>query len=433
MADYQVLIVGAGLAGLHCALRLSTKFPTLTIAIAEAYNYVGGRVVSYSPRGFEGVHWENGAGRIHSSHTLVKNYLRRYGLTETPISSSQVFNGSYYKGKNSWDSFAEILVKSLEHLPPRTLSSHTVQELLDTTFTEASARDLLLRFPYRSEVNTLRADLALAAFKAEMGTNSNYTCVREGLSALTAAMKEELERRGVTFLMRHRLSAVEPNTTPIVCKFKTTNAESKKGQPQRGHARILADKVILALHSKALKGVSPFANLPVLRHLSMKPLLRTYAIFKPSSMYPRPGKVWFEDMPHTVTDTPLRYIIPINPKQGTIMTSYTDADDTRPWMKILEEEGEEMLGKTIVKQLRQEFSGVHIPDPEFFKAHPWSEGCTYWLPGSYSPEEESEKVMCPQPTKWQTLYVCGESYSLRQAWMEGALEHAEAMIKKYFL
>jgi hypothetical protein len=31
------------------------------------------------------------------------------------------------------------------------------------------------------------------------------------------------------------------------------------------------------------------------------------------------------------------------------------------------------------------------------------------------------------------LYVAGESYSLRQAWMEGALEHADQMLSTYLL
>ena len=47
MADYDVLIVGAGIAGLHCALRISEKFPSKRIAIAEAYDYTGGRIFTF--------------------------------------------------------------------------------------------------------------------------------------------------------------------------------------------------------------------------------------------------------------------------------------------------------------------------------------------------------------------------------------------------
>jgi hypothetical protein len=160
----------------------------------------------------------------------------------------------------------------------------------------------------------------------------------------------------------------------------------------------------------------------------MKPLLRTYAIF------PAPAGVpWFNGMSSMITDEKLRYIIPINPKQGTIMTSYTDDDDTKPWVKILHNDGEKALGKSIVKDLRSLMRNTEIPDPLYFKAHLWTKGCTYWLPGLYKPEVMSEKVMNPLPGMWQGLYVCGESFSLRQAWMEGALEHADAMLDKYLL
>ena len=158
----------------------------------------------------------------------------------------------------------------------------------------------------------------------------------------------------------------------------------------------------------------------------MEPLLRTYGIF------PTKPNPWFEGMKTTVTDSPLRYVIPINPKQGTIMTSYTDAQDTKQYLKLLDK-SPKLLEKCILKDLRDLFPDCDIPNPLFFKAHPWYEGCTYWLPGLYDPKEESEAIMNPMPKRFEHLYVCGESYSLRQAWMEGALEHAEAMLKKYFL
>jgi hypothetical protein len=423
IADYQVLIVGAGLAGLHCALRLSTRFPSLKIAIAEAYGYVGGRVTTYHPKGFPGIQWENGAGRIHSSHRFVRNYLKHYKLHEIPLDKKTVYIGpGHLNGsENTWESFSEIIVKTLGSLPHRTLEMHTVQELLESTIGKEKTNDLLAHFPYRSEVTTLRGDLALASFHKEMGSNADFYCVKEGLSALTDAMRKDLEKRGVVFLLHHRLSSVEPSTTPIACKFVQTE-EAKKT-----HVRITADKVILALHSSALKSIHPFYNLPALRRLQMQPLLRTYGIFPTDK-----GGPWFKDITKTVTDGPLRFIIPYNTAQGTIMTSYTDGDDTKQWLGLLKE-GNHVLESALIQELRKQFPKKQIPAPLYFKAHPWFDGCTYWTPGSYSPQEESEKIMCPQPTKWQTLYVCGESFSMRQAWMEGALEHAEAMLNKYFL
>jgi len=415
LADYQVLIIGAGLSGLHCALRLSERNPNLSIAIAEEYNYLGGRVFTYTPKEFPDVHWESGAGRVHYSHKLVNSYVTKYKLTKIPIPSEKKFINTDGRHKDAWKSFSEVIVNILSKLSPQTLSSNTIEEIMNKTFGKEETHAILSHFPYRAELNTLRADLALQSFTHEMGKNTGFYVVKEGLGTLIEKMQADLKERGVSFLLNHRLNAVEPESVPIVCKFNN-------------NARIRADKVILAVHSEALKGISPFQNLPILKRLSMKPLLRTYAIF------PAPAGIpWFNGMPAMITDEPLRHIIPINSTQGTIMTSYTDDDDTKRWTTILDNDGERALGKAIIADLRRLMGNTEIPNPLYFKSHLWKKGCTYWLPGLYNAKIASEKIMNPIPGMWQNLYVCGESYSLRQAWMEGALEHAEDMLEKYFL
>jgi monoamine oxidase len=411
MDSYDVIIVGAGLAGLHAALRISEKNPSLRIAIAEAYDYVGGRIFTYH---HNKLRWEAGAGRYHESHKLLKKYIQKYKLTPIPIGSEEqwISQDTQTAQKNIWEELSEIITTSLSSVNPSLLGMHTLERLLEVTQGRQTAAKILERFPYRAEVKTLRADLAMKSFQNEMHNNKGFYVIKEGLSALAKAMQKELESRGVLFLLNHRLVGVSKNTfEQTVCKFD---------------ARTLkANKLILAVHSEALKQIHPFSKLPILKHLAMEPLLRTYGVF--------PKESWFSKIPKTVTDSKLRYIIPINPSEGTIMTSYTDADDTRFWSSILDKKGEHSLQEKITEELRLLFPSVEIPTPLFFKSHLWTHGCTYWLPGRYNPQEVSEKFMQPMPSSFHNVHICGESYSLRQAWMEGALEHTEAMLKKYFL
>ncbi len=72
-----------------------------------------------------------------------------------------------------------------------------------------------------------------------------------------------------------------------------------------------------------------------------------------------------------------------------------------------------------------------IPEPTWIKSYEWKDGCTYWLPGTYDPHEASQRVLQPRPATMPNLFVCGESFSMLQAWMEGALEHAEALWDKH--
>ena len=107
------------------------------------------------------------------------------------------------------------------------------------------------------------------------------------------------------------------------------------------------------------------------------------------------------------------------------MISYTDGRDTAKWFKIKDDK--EALG-AIMAEIRRIFPDRDIPEPLFFKRHPWYDGCTYWLPGDYDPLVESEKSLWPLSDKMSKLFMCGESFAVRQAWMEGAVEQADKLL-----
>jgi len=409
--DYDILIVGAGIAGLHCAMRIVNLRPKLRIAIAEAYDYVGGRIFTYTPG--TKLHWESGAGRINTSHKMILSYIKKYGLTTIPIQNNERWVGtSGEQYENTWPAISSMLVDTLSMLSPSILATHTIRDIMEKVYGPKKTESMLAHFSYRAEVITLRADLALKSFKCEMSGTNTFVVVKEGLGTLITAMAQELEDKGVKFLLGHRLNGIS-NSQPVKAYFT-----SKKSTP----TYLTANSVILALHSEALKNITPFSKLPTLKHLAMEPLTRTYGVFPKVK-----GKVWFEGLPKMVTDSPLRFIIPVNSKTGVIMTSYTDSDDTHiigKWDKS---------GKAqdnIIRELRALLPKYNIPAPLIFKTHPWSDGCTYWLPGLYDPYEKSKAIMRPLN---MPVYVCGESYSTRQAWIEGALEHAEAMLTRWFL
>ena len=428
--DY--LIVGAGLAGLHCALRLARKHPRARIILCEAYHYLGGRVVTYHPKkpSLKKLSWENGAGRIHGSHLMVLRYIHKYQIPVMPLSPKQQWLEDKKGAKtepNNWPGLAQFLYETLSSVDKKVLATHTVAELISEALGVTAARKILAHFPYCSEMFVLRADLALETLAHEMGTNDGFMIAQGGLSQLIQSMVGELEGLDVEFRLGWKLLNVHSIQTVSHATFRVKGEE----EYSPAHTKTLtAKKIILALHSEALQSIPPFSRLPALQKLEMCPLLRVYAVFPV-----RNGKSWFSCMPKTVTDGPLRHIIPIDPAHGVIMISYTDDADTEVWMKVLEKKGVEGLEKAIMKEVRRQFEPLYgsIPDPLFFKAHPWTEGCTYWIPGLYSPEEVSEKIMQPLPHRFPDVFLCGESFSVgKQCWMEGALEHAERLLQKHF-
>jgi monoamine oxidase len=152
----------------------------------------------------------------------------------------------------------------------------------------------------------------------------------------------------------------------------------------------------------------------------MPPLLRIYAVYPKEK-----GHVWFEGLPKIVTDSRLRFIIPYDVDKGIIMISYTEGPDAEFWMKMTSSE----LEQRISSEVRNLFPDRSIPRPMFLKTHAWTDGCTYWKPGRYDVVQESKHSLQPMKEKMPHLFVCSESFSLHQSWVESALEQADSLLE----
>jgi monoamine oxidase len=420
--DAEIVIVGAGLAGLRCGIEILHKRPNATVVILEKYKYMGGRVVTYRKtlQDLKGkcthLQWENGAGRIHTSHTKVLDLVKRYKLHTFPLSPDQSYVQEGEIQENKFEQLLELFLPSIQRFTPEILAKYTLRQLFEILL-KGKVDEFLLQFPYRAEVDTLRADMAIQSFQREMGTYSGYVVVQEGLSELVNGMVEEFVKLGGQIFLQQTVTDIQKDKDLYIVRTKTPN----------GDVVWEAKTVICALHSEALKQIPCFKEWSALQQLKMEPLLRVYAVF-PSEK----GKSWFTGIPRSVSPGLIRYFIPINPACGIVMLSYTDGKDARYLEKLLQEKGEEALEDTLMKAVREMFPSHEIPEPLFFKAHAWYEGCTYWLPGSYNPETVSKEALQPFPKTMPDLHCCGESFSLRQAWMEGALEHADELLKTFF-
>jgi glycine/D-amino acid oxidase-like deaminating enzyme len=386
----HTVIVGGGIAGLWIALQLRQRGDRVTVL--EKQEYLGGRILTSKKH-----HVEIGAGRIHVSHARTGALIDQYSLPRIPISDKTAWISKRSGGTpepNYFEQTWSALCTQLQHLSPHILASHTLRDLTRSILGVSAGDALLERFPYRAEIDVARADVALKAFLGgSMGTRAGYYVVGGGLSTLIDRLAVSCRQAGVVI-----------RTGMEVQRLDEGNVIVKRG-PAVG-----ADRVILAVPVNALRHLLPVKHLWA--PLTMEPLTRIYAT------YPTPA--WFSDVPRFVTDSPLRYVIPINPASGTVMISYTDSADTRAW------HNRRSLQTAIQRELRALFPDRDIPEPTWIQAYEWSDGCTYWKPGEYDPSEVANRMMCPAPN----VYVCGESLSVgHQAWIEGALETAELLLR----
>jgi hypothetical protein len=426
--QYDIIVVGAGISGMYATRELLKKYPNYSIALAEKYKGLGGRTYSYSPPDFKDINWEMGAGRIHISHTHVMKLIKEYGLTWIPISDQIAYQSSpgHDLQYNSFETvIIPIYIKPLKDLSPSLLANHTLKELMEKVYGKNISSQLLAHFPYRAEVITMRADMALSNFLqgGELSTNAGYGIIKEGFSELIKRMRADIEERGCTILQRHELLDLKKGPgTATDLDFRFGYEDDPKAS---GKLTLRANKAtILALHKDAVATLPAFRKWKILNYLQCEPLLRIYAIFPVKNK-----KSWFSGMTRIVSPNLPRYILPINPEKGVIMISYTDADDTKPYLDIQESKGDKALETAVMSDTRKLFPTLKIPKPIFFKSHPWTTGATYWIPGNYNPKEESLKSIHPIPSTLPRVWLCGESWSLRQAWVEGALEQTIKCLK----
>ena len=403
-----MLVVGGGIAGFYCALELLKRNKTVTLC--EKYKTVGGRIDTYAKNGYQ---WESGAGRISKAHTIILGLMKKYKQPVVPISKEASYkkDGESCIEPNIFESNIQAFFAPLNNLDSKVLANSTLKELCVKIHGKEKAEEYLDRFPYRAEIEVLRADLGLEVFKkgAEMASHEGYFVAANGLHKLIEAIENDFIKKGGKVLTNHTLINIVDKKELIESEFLV---DSKS-------VILQSEKVICAMESEAFKKIPFFRNFKVLQHLRMEPLMRNYAVYDTS---------WFSNYSRVVSKGPIRYFLPINYEKGIAMVSYTDSRDTTNFHNILKKYGEESLGKHIQNKLNELFGKV--PNYKFFKSHYWKHGATYWLPGNYDPEEESKKSLKPFDSE---VYVVSESFSLKQAWMEGSVEQGKKLFDTYRL
>jgi hypothetical protein len=151
----------------------------------------------------------------------------------------------------------------------------------------------------------------------------------------------------------------------------------------------------------------------VYAHIPTQPFLRVYVQFNPESAQVLKGVV--HGMTHV--SNMLQKIIPIQPQKGVYMIAYSD--------NVHALRGKTLTKKKIVKCLQQEF-GIQQPLKILkIKHYFWKMGTHYYKPlDGVSRKDFLTFARHPE----SNLYVIGESVSLNQGWVQGALESVKTLV-----
>ena len=410
---YDYVIIGGGISGLYALQELHKQNPKYRILLCDERSYMGGRLLTHA-----NPQYEIGGARFHNNHKLLLSLIRKHKCTKIPLTKTSLFLEQtrennivpYYDvGETLASLMSQIIKDSKKHskqfLQEYSLASYITHQYKDKTLTH-KIKDI---FGYYSEIEVMNAYDALVSFEEDFLSKQFYI-LKEGFTALC-------ERMCAAYDSKVNIE-VKKNTRIVRVEKQNKNdcyvVHSEKNKYE-------CAKIIFAIKAPQLRAFSLLKPIhPLLSCIHGAPLLRIYA------KYPKQkNKVWFDGFPKIITNNILRQIIPIDRKSGLIMISYSDGKDIDPFLKNknkLELRDKTEVQNIIARELKNLFPSYTIPKPTYFNMHLWTLGCHHWKPGCDS-SHIIKKVQTPLPG----VYVVGEAFSHKQAWMEGALESVECV------
>jgi monoamine oxidase len=318
----------------------------------------------------------------------------------------------------------------------------------------AFARDTLGH--YFPLANSNAADV-LEGFFAEFVPQTPYLCLPDGYETLPASLAEGFESAGGTIALNTPVTRVAPG--PSGQGFTLEFGDS--GQVQ-------AQTVILALPRRAIELISPGSV--ILPDVDVQRLLRAVRPMPVMKMFLAYSSPWWMTSGvapargRSVTDLPLRTIYyfgvehdAANPgnTNALLMASYTDALELDYWHGLRcgpaypdqpnrfthqhpgsPEWRQQTATGAMVAEATRQLATVHpmltVPAPYTTAFKDWSDdpygGAAHeWNVGVIS-DAVIEQIV--QPRDGAALYICGEAYSRKQGWAEGALDTAEAVMQR---
>lgn len=377
-SDY--IIVGAGLSGLYLANKLKNE----NVKVIEANYSLGGRLKSIH---LKNLTYEAGGSRISQNHKRILMLIEELGLSDH---LKNLGPGDYNYIKN--------VVKKLEKLDPKILNGNSIVPLLGEYYGLQSQNELYDNYGYNGRAELLNAKDFTEYYHDSL--SANFFHLQGGLDAIINKLSE-----GIDIDLGVKVTSIERKNRNYLLHTNDKKTYSCK-------------KLILTIPQESLKSISFFDNINyLLDSVQPVPYVRIYMLFPKQN-----GKVWFHNLSAQIYNNIIRHIVPMNKEEG-LLQIYCDSRYAQYWLnQTIYGNSEEM----IVDILRKLHPRKKIPKPTYFKVHYWKVGIHLWKPNENS-KDLYKKIIKPYE---HPLFICGETYSRYQGWMEGSLQTADMVLKK---
>ena len=405
MKSGKHIIIGAGITGLYLAYQLILKgVSAADIVIFEGSKRIGGRIYTNEHKGFR---YSVGAGRLGKKHKYVMKLIKDFKLKDQIINIGK--NTNYFiEGrlmneeqllkhyKSTFKSLKELWKYAIEKklngnkYDPNLYNLHNYFSLI----LNANEVELLkVSLGYLGEMYDMNAYNGILTLRKDFDIRNNeFFVLRDGIQILCDVLYKYIVDAGVSVNFSSILEDVKDDDKTIRVNGNIYNYS----------------KLYLTLKRSDYMKINYFKKYDYLFNtVSDGHLLRIFAQYK---------DVWFKDMPKILTQNKLQFIIPIDYNSGLIQISYSDRYNADFWNAFKTEKD---VKKYLTKILNEMFPEKNIKEPEWITMHFWESGDHMWNVGvnTKNIQDIIDGLFIPKD-----IYILGETYSERQAWVEGAIE-----------
>lgn len=422
MNDYDIVIVGGGISGIYLMHQLLDK-KNIRVLLLESNERFGGRVHTH----YENIDGKDyvidlGAGRLGFHHTHIMELIKKLNLEKDiypiPSTSEYVENGvnkTTFKNKIMKKLYQFLNLKKIRNLSKNIVQNFTLKGFLEKYMSKTVVQQMIRVFEYTSDFTLLNAYDSIRLFKTDYKDSSKYFVLKNGIQTITDTMISRIKKHK-SYPRKFALKNLSTVTDIKLHDEKQGYIVEYKNMTSEKISRVNAKKVVCALPRKNL------VMLPILKpYLSDLNSVQDVNLLRIYEIYEKP---WFQSLKKTITNDQLQYVIPINPANGLIMTSYTDLENANYWLKLYTDKGEDKLKDTILAKIKKNFH-MDVSPSKWLKFSYWDMGVGVWKKKVDS-DYLSEKILNLMPN----FYICGENYSTYQAWCEGALITSKKVFEK---
>jgi hypothetical protein len=408
---YDIIIVGAGLAGLYSAYNIKKMSPKTKLLVLESNRrpYIGGRIgnqIFYGSNIVVGA----GVGRKDNDELLIE-LLKDLNIKYEPFT----VNMHYSKKIKNPLNIKQYLLKlrqdynKLDDKPSETFKEFATKQLGNKLY-----QDFIISSGYSDYENE---DAYEVLYHYQMDDNApGWTGLQIPWSSLVFRLCEKIGHQNI--LASTKVENIDKiQDSPCLFEINTTGKQNIK-------RTYFSNKVIIATRINTVQKLLP--EFKIYKEIHGQPFLYIYAKFNKKS-----SEIMSQLVPtYTIVTGPLQKMIPFS--KSVYMIAYADNENAEMLQHYKEnnEKNRLFFAKKVEEALGIEFNTLKIIA---IKDYYWPIGTHYYEPLDKEKYASRPEFIREAQHPETGMLVVGEAVSRRQGWTEGALESVHAVLNKNWI